>query len=88
MLTQQWAEASQSQLKKIKKIWAGEQRKQEKAKERLDEDARKREENLEKAKSVKITEDTSLPPAKKVNWSMYCFVYRGGLTWTVFMIRN
>ena len=54
-------------MKKIKKMWAGEQRKQERAKERLDEDAKKREENLEKAKSIKITEDTSLPPAKKVH---------------------
>ncbi|XP_064390802.1 asparagine--tRNA ligase, cytoplasmic-like [Halichondria panicea] len=63
---ERWTEASQSQLKKFKKIWAGEQRKQDKARERLEEDARKREENLEKAKAIKISQDTSLPAPKQI----------------------
>ncbi len=65
--SQRWTEASQSQLKKLKKVWAGEQRKQDKAKERQDEDARKREENLEKAKSITITQDTRLSAPKEVS---------------------
>ena len=64
----------------MKKIWAGEQRKQEKAKQRIEEDAKKREENLEKAKLVKITEDSSLPPAKtvRVEPSLHVFSMQAG----------
>ena len=65
-MLQRWAEVSQSQLKKNKKLWQANKRKQQKNKERLEEDAKKREENLEKAKSVVIEQDPSLPPAIKV----------------------
>lgn len=63
---QKWAEVSQSQLKKNKKIWEKEQRvtKEKAAKEA--EDAKRREENLEEAKKITIEEDTTLPPAKKI----------------------
>ena len=47
-------------------MWANEQRKADKARERQDEDAKKREENLERAKSITITQDMSLPDPKEV----------------------
>ena len=63
---QKWAKASQSQLKKNKKLWEANKRKQKKNLEKQEEDRKKREENLEKAKSVVIQQDTSLPPPTKV----------------------
>lgn len=63
---ERWTEASQSQMKKMKKLFAAEQRKQDKNQKSLEEAARNREQNLEEAKSVTIAEDTSLPPAKKI----------------------
>lgn len=80
---QQWAVASQSQLKKNKKLYEAKQRKQQKSKEKQvrdslldrlvfrlcvfqEEDTKKREENLEKAKSIIIKRDDSLPTATKV----------------------
>lgn len=61
-----WAEASKSQLKKIKKIWVGEQYKQDRADDRVKKDAEMRRKNLEEAKSITIKEDPSLPTAKKI----------------------
>lgn len=66
---QKWAMASQSQLKKNKKLWEANKRKQKKNLEKQEEDRKKREENLEKAKSVVIQQDTSLPPPTKVRLS-------------------
>ncbi|KAK4337128.1 hypothetical protein RND71_043887 [Anisodus tanguticus] len=61
--------ASQSQLKKIKKIWQRDQYKQDnkendKEKEALDEERRKQ--NLENAKLVTIQQDSSLPKPKYI----------------------
>lgn len=63
---EKWAKASQSQLKKNKKLWEANKRKQKKNLEKQEEDRKKREENLEKAKSVVIQQDTSLPPPTKI----------------------
>lgn len=71
---QRWAEVSQSQLKKNKKLWQASKRKLQKNRERLEEDAKKREENLEKAKSVVIEQDPSLPPATKVRHWLWVLV--------------
>jgi asparaginyl-tRNA synthetase len=61
-----WEEVSQSQIKKVKKIWVREAYKQDKAEQKLKEDAEKRQKNLEEAKAIVLTEDTSLPVAKQV----------------------
>jgi asparaginyl-tRNA synthetase len=58
--------AAKAQLKKVTKIFGGEQKKKEKAKQREDEDAARREKNLEEAKSIMIVEDKSLPAAKEI----------------------
>lgn len=89
LTVQRWAEVSQSQFKKVKKLFAANQRKKEKSREKQvsaytwesyyisllcyqEEDAKKREENLEKAKSILIEEDSSLPPAQKVPQFLLC----------------
>lgn len=63
---QPFEEASQTQLKKIKKIWQREQYKKANKEEKEKEDALRREENLEKAKEILIEQDSSLLPATKV----------------------
>lgn len=55
--------ASKSQLKKIQKLWVREQHKNVDIAKREEEDAIKRAKNLEEAKKIVITEDSSLPPA-------------------------
>ena len=54
---------SESQLKRVKKIWVREKYKDEAAKVKLSEDEKRREKNIEEAKSVVIQEDKSLPQA-------------------------
>lgn len=58
--------AAKSQLKKITKLWAQEQRKNEAKSQREEEDAEKRNKNLEDAKKIKIEENKSLPPAERI----------------------
>ncbi|KAI8478452.1 hypothetical protein Bbelb_438230, partial [Branchiostoma belcheri] len=64
---QRWEPVSQAQLKKQKKNWQREQHKAADKEKKEAEDAKRREENLEAAKQVTISEDTSLPAAKTVN---------------------
>lgn len=59
-------EASQTQLKKVKKIWQREQYKKANKEAKEKEDALRREENLERAKEILIEQDSSLPPATKI----------------------
>lgn len=61
-----WDVAAKSQLKKVTKIWAGEQRKFEKAQQRETEDAVRREKNIEEAKKIVIKMDPLLPEAKHI----------------------
>lgn len=63
---QRWAPVAESQLKKQKKFWQQEKRKEEASQAKLVEDAMRREKNLQDAKSVVIEEDKSLPPAAKI----------------------
>lgn len=56
--------AAKSQLKKIQKIWAREVSKNADKSKREEEDAKKRESNLEEARKILIKEDPSLPAAK------------------------
>jgi asparaginyl-tRNA synthetase len=64
-----FAPASKSQLKKIQKIWLRESHKQADAAKKEEQDAAKREKNLEEAKKVIVTEDKSLPTAKRIKIS-------------------
>lgn len=61
--------ASKSQLKKIQKIWQRDNYKQDDAAKKEQEDAQKREKNLEEAKKITITENKSLPEAVRVKIS-------------------
>ncbi|XP_076350245.1 asparagine--tRNA ligase isoform X2 [Tachypleus tridentatus] len=58
---QGWELASQSQIKKIKKIWVREQHKNAERERKEAEDAEKREKNLEEAKKIIIKPHPSLP---------------------------
>lgn len=58
--------AAKSQLKKITKLFVREQHKNESKSQREDEDAKKREQNLEEAKKIVFEEDKSLPAAERV----------------------
>lgn len=58
--------ATKSQLKKIQKIWARENYKQADKSKKEEEDAEKRIKNLEEAKKIFISEDKSLPQAKRI----------------------
>lgn len=57
---------AKSQLKKVQKIWLRETYKEADAAKREKDDAEKRTKNLEEAKQIVITEDKSLPEAKKI----------------------
>lgn len=61
--------ASKSQLKKIQKIWVRDFHKNNEKSKREDEDAKKREQNLEDAKKIKLVQDSSLPEAKRIKIS-------------------
>ncbi|CAF1614784.1 unnamed protein product, partial [Didymodactylos carnosus] len=67
---------SKSQLKKVRGIYDDEMRKEEKSTLREQEDAERRERNLEYAKNVVITEDTKLPQAKVVCIMLYKIVVK------------
>lgn len=58
--------AAKSQLKKVQKIWMRESNKNAVQAQRLEGDAKKREQNLEEAKKVVISEDPSWPKAIRV----------------------
>ncbi|KAJ8950823.1 hypothetical protein NQ318_012687 [Aromia moschata] len=58
--------AAKSQLKKIQKIWVRENYKQADKSKKEDEDQEKRAKNLEEAKKIVISEDKSLPEAKRI----------------------
>lgn len=58
--------AAKSQLKKIQKIWAREASKNADKAKREEEDAKKREQNLEEARKIEIKEDQSWPAAKEI----------------------
>lgn len=66
LVNQKYEPAAKSQLKKITKLWAQEQRKNEAKSQREEEDAEKRNKNLEDAKKIKIEENKSLPPAERI----------------------
>lgn len=57
---------AKAQLKKVQKLWAAEVRKSADKSKREEEDAKKREQNLEEAKKIKITEDESWPVADAI----------------------
>lgn len=61
--------AAKSQLKKIQKIWQREASKSADKQKREEEDAKKREQNLEEAKKIVIKEDPSWPAAKLIKIS-------------------
>lgn len=61
-----WDVASQSQLKKIKKIWARENSKNVEKAKKESEDGERREKNLEDAKKIIIKQDQSLPEPKQI----------------------
>lgn len=63
---QQWQLVSQSQLKKVKKIWQREQHKNVAKDQKESEDAERREKNLEEAKKISLTMDGSLPKPVEV----------------------
>lgn len=58
--------AAKSQLKKIVKIWAREVSKNADKSKREEEDAKKREQNLEEARKIEIKEDPLWPTAKEI----------------------
>jgi asparaginyl-tRNA synthetase len=58
--------AAKSQLKKIQKIWVREVNKNAEKSKKEEEDALKREQNLEEAKKIVIEEDPSWSPAKLI----------------------
>lgn len=65
-ISEKWVPVSQSQIKKIKKIWQREIYKNEdKAKKENDDDER-RLKNIEESKNITITLDESLPAAKAI----------------------
>lgn len=58
--------AAKSQLKKIQKLWVRDNQKNADKSKREEEDAQKRQQNLEEAKQIVIKEDPSWPSAKRV----------------------
>lgn len=58
--------AAKSQLKKIQKLWQREANKNADKSKREEEDAKKREMNLEEARKIQIQEDLSWPKAKAI----------------------
>jgi len=63
---EQFEVAAKSQLKKIQKLFVRESHKNAEKQQREAGDAEKRQQNLEEARKVKITEDASLPVARKI----------------------
>lgn len=67
---QKWELVSQSQIKKVKKLWAREHHKNAEKASKEQIDAERREKNLEEAKKIIITIDDSLP--KPVQVFQFC----------------
>ncbi|XP_051161420.1 asparagine--tRNA ligase, cytoplasmic [Leptopilina boulardi] len=67
--------AAKSQLKKVQKIWAREQQKNDDKLKKLQEDEEKRLKNLEDAKAITIEEDKTLPTPSRVKINQ-CHEYR------------
>ena len=63
---EKWAPVAESQLKKQKKFWQQEKRKEEASQAKLIEDAIRREKNLQDATNIVIEEDKSRPPVTKI----------------------
>ncbi|KAL3182161.1 hypothetical protein MRX96_022881 [Rhipicephalus microplus] len=63
---EKWTLVSQSQVKKVRKIWAREQYKNTERTQKEAEDEARREKNIEEAKKVKIQLDPSLPDPVKI----------------------
>lgn len=61
---EKWNLVSQSQIKKIRKIWVRDQYKNEDKAKKEAEDAERRLKNLEDSKNIKIEQDLSLPKAE------------------------
>lgn len=61
--------ASKSQLKKIHKLWVRDNYKSAGDKNKEEDDAKKREQNLEDAKKIKIDQDPKWPEAKRIKIS-------------------
>jgi len=61
-----FAPIAKAQLKKQTKLYQAEQRKLKAKKQKEQEDAERREKNLEEARKIVISEDKSLPEAKKI----------------------
>lgn len=58
--------AAKSQLKKIQKLWVRESNKNADKSKREEDDAKKREQNLDDARKIELKEDASLPEAKPI----------------------
>lgn len=63
---QKWAPAPKTQMKKNQKFFAGLVRKDKAKKEKEDEDAQRRTENLEQARQIVIEQDPALPSATQI----------------------
>lgn len=61
-----WEPIAKAQMKKQQKIWQREKNKSAEKDKKEAEDAEKREKNLEEAKKIVLTEDSTLPPAKQI----------------------
>ncbi|XP_020898234.1 asparagine--tRNA ligase, cytoplasmic isoform X2 [Exaiptasia diaphana] len=57
---------AKAQLKKMTKLYAADKRKSEEKERKEEEKAKQREKNLEEAKQIVITQDASLPEAKRI----------------------
>uniref|UniRef100_A0A915IZC5 Asparagine--tRNA ligase, cytoplasmic n=1 Tax=Romanomermis culicivorax TaxID=13658 RepID=A0A915IZC5_ROMCU len=66
LLKIEWEPVSQSQFKKIKKIWDRERRKDSEQMQKEIEDNERRAKNLEAAKKIVLKEDSSLPAASEI----------------------
>lgn len=64
--TEQFEIAAKSQMKKIQKLWQRDKQKESSKSQKEEEDAKKREQNLEDARKIVIAEDSSLPAAKPI----------------------
>lgn len=58
--------AAKAQLKKIQKLWVRDNNKNAEKAKREEEDAKKREQNLDDARKIQISEDPSWPAAKEI----------------------
>ncbi len=64
--SEQFEIAAKSQMKKIQKLWQRDKQKESSKSQKEEDDAKKREQNLEEARKIVIAEDPSLPVAKQI----------------------